>query len=109
MHGHAVAGIHSLVDFPRSTEEGINSRRWTGIPADGKLSAFPLKPQHEFLCGGRSRVALCIAENKIEADVTWRTFIQLQRFTKEGELTFEGRTIGPGPLANLKISKSTFS
>ena len=71
-HRHAIAGIYSLVNLPRSTEEGVDRCRRTTVPTNGKLSPLPLEPQHEFLCGGRGRVSLGVAEDEIEADVAWR-------------------------------------
>ena len=66
---HAIARIDALVNLPRSAKEGVDRCGWTRVPADGKLAAFPLEPEHEFLRGRRGRVALCVAEDEVEADV----------------------------------------
>ena len=67
---HRHAGILSLVNIPRSPEEGFDRQKRTVIvPSDRQLSPLPLEPQHEFLCGTRGRVSLCVAENEVEADV----------------------------------------
>ena len=72
-HGHTIAMVDILVQLPRCTEEGADGRYGTPIPANGQLASFPLKPQHEFLGGGRSRIALRVAKDEIEADVTCGT------------------------------------
>lgn len=68
-------GILSLVDIPRSAEkEGDGCKGLIIVPANWQLPAFPLEPQHEFLGGARGRVALCVAEDEVEADVAWRWY-----------------------------------
>lgn len=71
-HGHTIAMVYILIKLPRSTKEIADNRHGTPVPANGQLSSFPLQPQHEFLGGGRSEVALAIAEDEIEDDIAWR-------------------------------------
>ena len=71
-HSHAIAMVYILVQLPRCTEERANGRNWTSVPANGQLSSLPLKPQHEFLSGGRCEVPLGVAKDEIETDVAWR-------------------------------------
>ena len=71
-HRHAIARINSLVHLPRSAKEVVDRSRRTRVPTNGKLSPLPLEPQHEFLRGSRGRVALCVAEDEVEADVALR-------------------------------------
>ena len=49
VHGHAVASVDVLVEFPRGAEERIDGRCWAFIPADGELAAFVLEPVERFL------------------------------------------------------------
>ena len=68
-HGHTIAMVDVLVEFPRSTKEGADSRYRTSVPSNGQLSSFPLKPKHQFLRRSRSEISFRAAKDEIEADV----------------------------------------
>ena len=44
VHGHAVAGVDVFVEFPGSSEEGVDGRCGAFVPPDGELAAFVLEP-----------------------------------------------------------------
>ena len=44
VHGHAVAGVDVLVDFPGGAEEGVDRCCGAFVPPDGELATFVLKP-----------------------------------------------------------------